>query len=70
MALVKCPDCGKEFSNSALQCPNCGYRNINSKPQNKKTFIWIAIVIGIFFILRIIAGIMHSMANAKMVFGD
>lgn len=27
MALIKCPDCGKEFSDSAKQCPNCGYRN-------------------------------------------
>ena len=27
MALIKCPDCGKEFSDSAKQCPNCGYKN-------------------------------------------
>lgn len=25
MALVKCPECGKEVSNSAAVCPNCGY---------------------------------------------
>ncbi len=24
MALVKCPDCGKEHSDSAAACPNCG----------------------------------------------
>lgn len=24
MALIKCPDCGKEFSDSAVACPNCG----------------------------------------------
>ena len=24
MALVKCPDCGKEISDSAESCPNCG----------------------------------------------
>lgn len=25
MALVKCPECGREVSDSAIQCPNCGY---------------------------------------------
>ena len=24
MALIKCPECGKEISSSASQCPNCG----------------------------------------------
>lgn len=25
MALIKCPECGKEVSDRAGQCPNCGY---------------------------------------------
>ncbi|SEP62415.1 zinc ribbon domain-containing protein [Butyrivibrio sp. TB] len=25
MALINCPECGKEISNQALACPNCGY---------------------------------------------
>lgn len=25
MALIKCPECGKEVSNVAKLCPNCGY---------------------------------------------
>lgn len=24
MALIKCPECGKEISDKALNCPNCG----------------------------------------------
>ena len=24
MALIKCPECKKEFSNQAEKCPNCG----------------------------------------------
>lgn len=24
MALIPCPDCGKECSNEARRCPNCG----------------------------------------------
>ena len=25
MALIECPECGKEISNAAFSCPNCGY---------------------------------------------
>ena len=25
MALIKCPECGKEISDKATACPNCGY---------------------------------------------
>lgn len=25
MALVQCPECGKEISDQAMSCPNCGY---------------------------------------------
>ena len=25
MALIKCPECGKEISDKATVCPNCGY---------------------------------------------
>jgi uncharacterized membrane protein YvbJ len=26
MALMKCPECGKEVSDKAANCPNCGYK--------------------------------------------
>ena len=25
MALVSCPECGKEVSSTAVSCPNCGF---------------------------------------------
>ena len=25
MALIKCPECGKEISDKAESCPHCGY---------------------------------------------
>lgn len=25
MALIKCPECGKEISDKAASCPNCGF---------------------------------------------
>ena len=24
MALIKCPECGRDVSDSAITCPNCG----------------------------------------------
>lgn len=33
MALIKCPECGKEISDRAASCPNCGYP-ITSRKEN------------------------------------
>lgn len=42
MALIECPECGKEVSDQAKNCPNCGhpipisnYTNQNSKDSSK-----------------------------------
>ena len=35
MSLVKCPECGKEISDSAKMCPSCGYP-IKICPECKK----------------------------------
>lgn len=32
MALISCPECGKEISDKAVSCPNCG-NPINPQPQ-------------------------------------
>ena len=41
MALIKCPECGKEISDTCEQCIHCGYRlknphdgYLSQKPQN------------------------------------
>lgn len=31
MALIKCPECGKDVSNTTYRCPHCGY--IVKEPQ-------------------------------------
>lgn len=57
MALIKCPDCGKEFSETASVCPQCGYKKKNAevKEQMKKNndffkkHWWIFILIGLIF---------------------
>lgn len=30
MALIKCNECGKEISDTAVSCPNCGAKNKNN----------------------------------------
>lgn len=44
MALIKCPECGKEISDTVDVCPNCGF-SIKKKGYNKKIFIIAAIVV-------------------------
>ena len=34
MALINCPECGKEISDKAESCPNCGYRLIEENRNN------------------------------------
>lgn len=36
MALINCPECGRQVSDSAPQCPGCGY--VISK-QNNNQFV-------------------------------
>ena len=37
MALIKCPECGREISNKAPACIHCGYPLQESQPQE---IIW------------------------------
>lgn len=48
MALINCPECGKEISDTAVSCPHCGY-GINQTPvvttQKKSNVIPIFLLI-------------------------
>ena len=40
MAMVKCPDCGKDISSSAMACPNCGHpMKAALKPKGEGCFL-------------------------------
>ena len=51
MALIKCPECSKEISDTAKNCPNCGYekekpkQNDNSNQSLSKSAIIKLIII-------------------------
>ena len=66
MALVNCPECNKEVSDSALSCPHCGFqlreeevqtvKNQVKKPKKKSNgcLIWLIIIaaaIAFFYII-------------------
>ena len=41
MALIKCPECGKEISDKAKACPECGYKMKKSKKKFLKLYVCI-----------------------------
>lgn len=38
MALIKCPECNKEVSDTAETCPHCGYRLKKPAPRPTTTY--------------------------------
>ncbi len=44
MAIINCPECGKEISDTVSKCPNCGY-SLKSKLPVKRIMIAIVIII-------------------------
>lgn len=73
MALIKCPECGKEISDKASSCPSCGYPinnteieteqdRINIRGKNKgKNFLIFGSVL---FLISMVFGI--STSNAEL----
>ncbi len=59
MALINCPECGKEVSDTAKKCPNCGYALKKSQianPKVKKTLLIVicalAVIVASFFVIK------------------
>lgn len=44
MALIKCKDCGKEFSTDAKVCPHCGAKKTKAKTRWKSILITIGVI--------------------------
>lgn len=58
MALIKCPECGKEISDTTKKCPNCGFA-MKKKP-NKKIIIIMFLIIVIIIIGGTIGYFLHQ----------
>lgn len=48
MALIKCKECGKEFSTDAKACPNCGKRRTTTTAKFIASFFALVIIVSIF----------------------
>lgn len=66
MALIHCPECGKEMSDQLWnKCPNCGYRNTTPNRKLNRRLIWITIIVFIIFIWVSIANILRNAEIAR-----
>lgn len=64
MALIKCPECGKEnVSDSAVMCPNCGYSL--KKAKNKKIGRVVGIIIISLLVICVILGVIARKESEK-----
>ena len=45
MAIMYCPECGKEMSDSLKKCPHCGFKFKKNKETNKKKKLFVTVSI-------------------------
>lgn len=55
MSMIKCPECGKEVSDTVDKCPNCGFQIKKKKPV---WLIIIAIICGVVAVFVLISAIL------------
>lgn len=63
MALIKCPECGKEISDTVEQCPHCGYSL--KKKKDKNTIVKVVIGVIAVFIVIFVARSVYDNAQQK-----
>ena len=77
MALVSCPECGKEISDAARSCPHCGYP-IAQEPQpqdmspvprkSKRSIIIAACVLALVAVVGIFVGVPQKQASDRAAY--
>jgi len=69
MALIKCPECGKEISDMAQACPHCGYSRFVQKAKGGKNKILAGILCLFFWGLGIHELYLGSIKRALLCIG-
>lgn len=64
MALIKCPECDKDISDTIKKCPNCGYK-LKKKINKKITYILVVI-----FIILTITGIVYIIKQNSFSYNE
>lgn len=54
MALINCPECKKEISDTIEQCPHCGYKIKRKKSVNKKLLVILIAIVAIICVLYVV----------------
>lgn len=65
MALVKCPECGKEISSQLKKCNNCGYKLKQMDKKKQKKFLIIGLVLLVLIIVGTIIGVSVNKNNQE-----
>lgn len=63
MAIIQCPECGKEVSDKTKSCIHCGYPLTKKKNIPKKT---IMLIVGIIIILLVAFAVIKVTAKHKV----
>lgn len=64
MSMMKCPECGKEISDSAKTCPNCGHP---IKQKKSKLIIVLAVIMGFIALVVLASGIKDLLSARQEV---
>lgn len=78
MALISCPECGKEISDAALACPHCGHPIQEPQPQdappssrkNKRSIIIAACVLVLIAVVGVFFGVQHRRSSDRASYID
>jgi endogenous inhibitor of DNA gyrase (YacG/DUF329 family) len=57
VALVTCPECGKQVSDNAAACPQCGAPNRRFERANMRMMVLLAIAT--FLLVLVYTGVLH-----------
>lgn len=76
MALVSCPECGKEISDAAQSCPHCGHPIQEPQPQNtppaprksKRPIIIAACVLVLVAVIGVFVGVHQKQASDRAAY--
>lgn len=63
MSMIKCPECGKEISDTADKCPNCGFQIKKKKPV---WLIIIAVICGLIAVFVLLSAAKDLMTSKKL----
>lgn len=67
MALIKCPECGKEVSSQLKKCNNCGYKLKQVDKKKIKKFGIIGVVLTVLLVIGVVVGININKNNQEKI---